>query len=88
MATKWGILSSGQISHDFVAAIQLLPAEEHQVCSRSQWIFTVDVAASYLAPARNHFFKTKEWRIHDFLYEEKDVGPRDARFKFGFLKIK
>ncbi|KAM5132180.1 uncharacterized protein ACMZJ9_018960 [Mantella aurantiaca] len=31
MATKWGICSAGKISNDFVVALQILPAEEHQV---------------------------------------------------------
>jgi len=29
MATKWGIISTGRISFDFVAAIRSLPQEEH-----------------------------------------------------------
>ena len=31
MATRWGIASAGKISHDFVAALGTLPAEEHKV---------------------------------------------------------
>ncbi|XP_063798537.1 trans-1,2-dihydrobenzene-1,2-diol dehydrogenase-like [Pseudophryne corroboree] len=31
MATKWGICSAGKISNDFVAALETLPAQDHQV---------------------------------------------------------
>jgi hypothetical protein len=31
MATKWGVLSAGKISHDFVSAVRTLPTDEHQV---------------------------------------------------------
>ncbi|XP_045122760.1 trans-1,2-dihydrobenzene-1,2-diol dehydrogenase-like [Portunus trituberculatus] len=48
MATRWGIISAGIISTDFVSAMQVLPKEEHQV---------VAVAARSLQDARN--FATK-----------------------------
>lgn len=31
MATKWGIITAGKISHDFVCCLRSLPSEEHQV---------------------------------------------------------
>ncbi|XP_022919777.1 trans-1,2-dihydrobenzene-1,2-diol dehydrogenase-like [Onthophagus taurus] len=31
MALRWGIASAGRISHDFVAALKTLPADEHEV---------------------------------------------------------
>ncbi|XP_069673557.1 trans-1,2-dihydrobenzene-1,2-diol dehydrogenase-like [Periplaneta americana] len=31
MATHWGIVSAGKISHDFVTALSTLPSDEHQV---------------------------------------------------------
>ncbi|XP_054153385.1 trans-1,2-dihydrobenzene-1,2-diol dehydrogenase-like [Oppia nitens] len=31
MATRWGILSAGKISHDFVSALRTLPTDEHQL---------------------------------------------------------
>lgn len=31
MATKWGIISAGNISSDFVSAMKVLPREEHTV---------------------------------------------------------
>ncbi|XP_029353516.1 trans-1,2-dihydrobenzene-1,2-diol dehydrogenase [Echeneis naucrates] len=31
MATRWGICSSGKISHDFTVALKTLPSEDHQV---------------------------------------------------------
>ena len=31
MLLKWGILSAGKISHDFVSALKTLPPGEHQV---------------------------------------------------------
>lgn len=30
MATRWGIVSAGKISHDFVSAVRSLPEEEHK----------------------------------------------------------
>uniref|UniRef100_A0A0P4WE36 Trans-1,2-dihydrobenzene-1,2-diol dehydrogenase n=1 Tax=Scylla olivacea TaxID=85551 RepID=A0A0P4WE36_SCYOL len=44
MATRWGIISAGLISSDFVSAMQVLPKEEHQV---------VAVAARSLQDAKN-----------------------------------
>lgn len=29
--TRWGILSAGLISNDFITAVQLLPAKDHKV---------------------------------------------------------
>ncbi|KAF5286219.1 hypothetical protein FQR65_LT02231 [Abscondita terminalis] len=31
MALRWGIVSAGKISHDFVCAVQILPNEDHQI---------------------------------------------------------
>ncbi|KAK4871583.1 hypothetical protein RN001_015707 [Aquatica leii] len=31
MALRWGIVSAGKISHDFVSALQTLPTEDHEV---------------------------------------------------------
>ena len=31
MQLKWGILSAGKISHDFVSALKTLPPAEHKV---------------------------------------------------------
>lgn len=31
MALRWGIVSAGRISHDFVVGLSTLPKEEHQV---------------------------------------------------------
>ena len=31
MATKWGIVGAGKISHDFLTAMGTLPAGEHRV---------------------------------------------------------
>ena len=31
MATKWGIVGAGKISHDFLTAMRILPAGEHRV---------------------------------------------------------
>ncbi|CAG2163859.1 unnamed protein product [Oppiella nova] len=31
MATRWGILSAGKISHDFVSALRTLPTDEHEL---------------------------------------------------------
>lgn len=33
MALKWGILSAGRISHDFVTALATIHAGEHEVVS-------------------------------------------------------
>ncbi|XP_029000334.1 trans-1,2-dihydrobenzene-1,2-diol dehydrogenase-like isoform X2 [Betta splendens] len=43
MATRWGICGTGRISHDFIVALETLPAKEHQV---------VAVAARKLEDAR------------------------------------
>lgn len=43
MALRWGIVSAGKISHDFVNAVGTLPKEDHQVLA---------VAARNLASAR------------------------------------
>ncbi|KAK8400698.1 hypothetical protein O3P69_002475 [Scylla paramamosain] len=48
MATRWGVISAGRISNDFVSAMQVLPKEEHQVAA---------VAARSLQDAKN--FATK-----------------------------
>jgi len=36
MATKWGVLSAGNICHDFVGAVRSFPEGDHQVrhCTR------------------------------------------------------
>lgn len=31
MATKWGVLSAGKISHDFVTAVRSIPGNDHEV---------------------------------------------------------
>lgn len=31
MTTKWGILGASKISHDFILALETLPAEHHKV---------------------------------------------------------
>jgi hypothetical protein len=31
MATKWGVLSAGKISHAFVEAVRTFPEGDHQV---------------------------------------------------------
>lgn len=31
MALKWGIVSAGRISHDFVVALSTLPKDQHEV---------------------------------------------------------
>jgi len=33
MATRWGIVSSGKVAQDFVTAVQLLPASDHQIAA-------------------------------------------------------
>lgn len=43
MALRWGIISSGKISHDFVNAVNTLPKEDHQI---------VDVATRNLGIAK------------------------------------
>lgn len=33
MTLNWGIVSAGKISHDFVTAVQTLPASDHRVAA-------------------------------------------------------
>lgn len=35
MATRWGIVGAGKISHDFVTAVNSLPKSEHQLVAVS-----------------------------------------------------
>jgi len=44
MATRWGVLSAGKISHDFVSTVRTLPTDEHQI---------VAVAARNLSSAQD-----------------------------------
>ena len=67
MATKWGIASSGLISHDFVNAISILPAADHQV---------VAVAARALDSAQtfaNTFKIPKAYQGYDSLVSDPEV---------------
>lgn len=67
-ATRWGIASAGKISHDFVAALRSLPAEEHTV---------IAVAARELSRAQD-FAKLHEIeRAYDDyakLAQDDDIG--------------
>ncbi|MPC12429.1 Trans-1,2-dihydrobenzene-1,2-diol dehydrogenase [Portunus trituberculatus] len=78
MATRWGIISAGIISTDFVSAMQVLPKEEHQV---------VAVAARSLQDARN--FATKfgiESAYGSYSEVAKDPKPlfgHGVKFKCG-----
>ena len=68
MATRWGILSAGKISHDFVAAMTTLDAKEHQV---------VAVAARNLTSAQD-FAKehniTTAYGSYEALVKDPNVG--------------
>ncbi|KZC13216.1 PREDICTED: trans-1,2-dihydrobenzene-1,2-diol dehydrogenase-like [Dufourea novaeangliae] len=67
MATRWGIASAGNISHDFVTAIGALPKSEHEV---------VAVAARDLSRAQTfadlHKIK-KAYDNYSKLAEDKDI---------------
>ena len=60
MALRWGILSAGKISHDFVVGLKSLPETEHQV---------VAVAARSLESA-SKFAETHSIPRHYGSYQE------------------
>ena len=60
MALRWGILSAGKISHDFVVGLKTLPETEHQV---------VAVAARSLESA-SKFAETHSIPRHYGSYQE------------------
>jgi len=66
--TRWGILSAGKISHDFVAAMESLDPKEHQV---------VAVAARNLKSAQD-FAKLhnigKAYGSYEELVKDSNVG--------------
>ncbi|XP_067408338.1 trans-1,2-dihydrobenzene-1,2-diol dehydrogenase-like [Emydura macquarii macquarii] len=65
MATRWGICSAGKISHDFLVALETLPAEEHQV---------VAIAARDLARAQEYAQRHRIPRAYGS-YEELAQDP-------------
>ncbi|XP_034076676.1 trans-1,2-dihydrobenzene-1,2-diol dehydrogenase-like isoform X2 [Gymnodraco acuticeps] len=65
MATRWGICSSGKISHDFTVALKTLPPEDHQV---------VAVAARELEDAQQFATKHSISRVYGS-YEELARDP-------------
>ncbi|KAK1891750.1 Trans-12-dihydrobenzene-12-diol dehydrogenase [Dissostichus eleginoides] len=65
MATRWGICSSGRISHDFTVALKTLPPEDHQV---------VAVAARELEDAQEFATKHSISRVYGS-YEELARDP-------------
>lgn len=68
MATRWGIVSTGRISHDFVTAISSLPSHEHVV---------VAVAARDLLHAEEFAKKhniQKAYSDYEQLAKDRDIG--------------
>uniref|UniRef100_F6XRN3 GFO/IDH/MocA-like oxidoreductase domain-containing protein n=1 Tax=Monodelphis domestica TaxID=13616 RepID=F6XRN3_MONDO len=72
-ALRWGVMSAGLISHDFVTALRSLPRSEHQV---------VAVAARDLGRAqdfaRRHDIPKAYGSYEDLLRKEPDVGVDDT----------
>ncbi|XP_014849831.1 PREDICTED: uncharacterized protein LOC106922158 isoform X1 [Poecilia mexicana] len=67
MATRWGICSTGKISHDFTVALKTLPAEDHQA---------VAVAARKLEDAQEFSRKhniSKAYGSYEELARDPDV---------------
>lgn len=68
MATRWGILSAGKISHDFTVGLSTLPKSEHTV---------VAVAAKDLSRAQQfgklHGIPT-QYGSYQKLAEDKNIG--------------
>lgn len=68
---RWGIASAGKISHDFVTALQTLPANEHEV---------VAVAARQLSRAQEfaqlHEIK-KSYDDYTKLALDSDIGKTE-----------
>lgn len=68
MALKWGIVSAGKISNDFVAALKLASETEHQI---------VAVAARNKERAEEFakkFHIPRAYGSYKELAEDKDVG--------------
>lgn len=70
---RWGILSAGKISHDFVVGTAALPKDEHQV---------VAVAARSLESAKA-FAKTHEipkaYGSYEELVKDPEIGKNFAK---------
>uniref|UniRef100_A0A8C8SST6 Trans-1,2-dihydrobenzene-1,2-diol dehydrogenase n=1 Tax=Pelusios castaneus TaxID=367368 RepID=A0A8C8SST6_9SAUR len=65
MATRWGICSAGKISHDFLVALETLPAEDHRV---------MGIAARDLARAQEYAQRHRIPRAYGS-YEELAQDP-------------
>lgn len=68
MALKWGIVSTGNISNDFVCSLKLLPSDEHQI---------IAVAATDLERSKKfadlHKI-TKSYGSYKDLAQDKEIG--------------
>lgn len=76
MALKWGIVTAGKISNDFVAALKLAPETEHQI---------VAVAARNKERAEEFAAKfniPRAYGSYKELAEDKDVGLYNVVFNF------
>ena len=65
MALRWGILSAGKISHDFVVGLKTLPETEHQV---------VAVAARSLESASKFAETPRHYGSYQELARDAEVG--------------
>jgi dihydrodiol dehydrogenase / D-xylose 1-dehydrogenase (NADP) len=67
MALKWGIVSAGRISHDFVTAVQTYPATDHKIVAVGARSFN---SAKEFAEAHNI---PKAYEGYEQLAKDKDV---------------
>ena len=70
MATRWGVVGAGKISHDFLTAMETLPGDDHRV---------VAVAARDKKRAREFATKHKVEKVletYDDLAKDDDVEVR------------
>jgi dihydrodiol dehydrogenase / D-xylose 1-dehydrogenase (NADP) len=68
MALKWGIVSAGRISHDFVTAVQTYPATDHKIVAVGARSLK---SAKEFAEAHNI---PKAYEGYEQLAKDKDVG--------------
>ena len=70
MALRWGICSTGKISHDFVVGLKSLPETEHQVVAVAAR--SLDSASKF---AKNHSIP-RHYGSYQELANDKEVRAR------------
>lgn len=75
MATRWGIIGTSNISHDFVVAINTLPQTEHYVTA----VVSRDITRS--REFAQEFKISNAYSSYLSLANDKDVGKNYLQFK-------